>query len=248
VENLVCGYDGVRVLNGVSFAAAPHEKLFVIGPNGCGKTTLLRALAGLIPYSGSVRVDGADAAPLSRKQRSQKIALLTQLATVTFSYSVLETVLQGRYAHLQDGFFKSHRPSDRNAALSCLEATGLSDLKDKNIRELSGGQLQRVFLARALAQEPQIILLDEPTNHLDFRYQLELMSYLDSWVRQPGRIVIGVMHDINLALSSADRLLILKNGGVFAQGKTSELDLALIDQTFDADVRAYMVRSLGQWT
>ena len=247
VEDLKCGYKDIPVLTGVTFTAQPNEKLFVIGPNGCGKTTLLRALAGLIPYSGKVLIHDQDASALSKKERARKIAMMSQLSGIYFSYSVFETVMQGRYPWLKDGLFKSETSSDRELVLSLLEVTGLLPLKDRSIQELSGGQLQRVFLARVLAQEPEIILLDEPTNHLDFRYQLELMHYLDDWVKVPGRIVVGVMHDINQAMSFADRLMILKDGAVFAQGGSSAINLELINQTFDADVKAYMAESLKKW-
>ena len=247
VENLVCGYKDMPVLTGVTFSAQPNEKLFVIGPNGCGKTTLLRALAGLIPCSGKVLIEGKEASTLSKKERARKIAMMSQLSGIYFSYSVFETVMQGRYAWLKDGFFKSETSSDRELVLSLLDATGLLPLKDRSIRELSGGQLQRVFLARVFAQEPGIILLDEPTNHLDFRYQLELMNYLDQWVKVPGRIVVGVMHDINLAMSFADRLMILKDGSVLAQDNSSGFNLNLINQIFGADVKTYMMESLKKW-
>jgi len=247
VENLSCGYGGANVLKGVTFTVPPNNKLFVIGPNGCGKTTLLRALAGLIPCSGKIFIDEHDASALDRKERARKIAMLSQLSGIYFSYTVYETVMQGRYPWLKDGFFKSESSSDRESVESLLETMGLLPFKDRGILELSGGQLQRVFLARVFAQEPEIILLDEPTNHLDFRHQLELMDYLNEWIKVPGRIVVGVMHDINQAMSFADELMILKDGEVFAKGKSSAFNLELINQTFNADVKAYMASSLKRW-
>lgn len=247
VENLTCGYGETAVLKNVSFTAEPNEKLFIIGPNGCGKTTLLRAVAGLIPFTGNVLIDGEPVTRMKRKETAKKIAMMSQLSAVYFSYTVYETVMQGRYAHMSGGMFKGESSSDIEAVTACLESTDISELKDKNIRELSGGQLQRVFLARAFAQEPQILLLDEPTNHLDFKCQLELMRYLGRWAENPGRIVIGVTHDINLSLAFGDRLLALKDGGVFAQGRSGELDLDLINHTFGLDVRAHMLQTLKNW-
>lgn len=247
VENLTCGYNGTNVLQNVSFTALPNEKLFVIGSNGCGKTTLLRAVAGLIPFSGSVLVGGEPVMRMKRRELAKKIAMMSQISSVYFPYTVYETVMQGRYAHMNGGMLKSESRADRDAIEACLENTDISELRNKSVTELSGGQLQRVFLARAFAQEPQIILLDEPTNHLDFKYQLELMGYLGQWAEKPGRVVIGVMHDINLALSFADRLLALKDGKVFAQGKNGELDLELINHTFGADVKGHMLRTLKKW-
>jgi len=247
VNNLTCGYNDVNVLANISFTVPANQKTLIVGPNGCGKTTLLRALAGLIPYEGHVLIDGEDVAALSKKELSKKVAFLSQLSKVYFSYSVYETVMQGRYVHLKNTIFKTESKIDKEVVASCLKTTGLLELKDKNIKELSGGQLQRVFLARVLAQEPDIILLDEPTNHLDLRYQLELMAHLDEWVQTSGRIVIGVVHDMNLALSFADDIIILKDGKIFAWDKCDCLDLGLINQTFDTDVTTYMRQSLKKW-
>ena len=247
VNNLACGYNDVNVLADISFTVPANKKIMIVGPNGCGKTTLLRAMAGLIPYEGNVLIDEVDVSELSKKELSKKVALLSQMSKVYFSYSVYETVMQGRYVHLKNTFFKTETTRDKEVVSSCLETTGLLELKDKNIKELSGGQLQRVFLARVLAQEPEIILLDEPTNHLDLRYQLELMTYLDEWVKISGHIVVGVVHDMNLALSFADEIIILKEGKIFAWDKSNSLDLGLINQTFDTDVTTYMLQSLKKW-
>lgn len=247
VDSLTCGYHDVNVLNDISFTVSPNRKLLIVGPNGCGKTTLLKAMMGLIPYSGKITIDGHDTATLSKKGLSKKVAFLSQISKIYFSYSVYETVMQGRYVHLKNTFFKGETQADKEVVLSCLETTGLLELKNKSIKELSGGQLQRVFLARVLAQEPEIILLDEPTNHLDLHYQFELMNYLDEWVQAPGRMVVGVVHDMNLALSFADEIMMLKNGKIFAWDHCDSLDLDLVNQTFDTDVTSYMKRSLKKW-
>jgi len=247
IKGLSCSYGDLRVLYDVDFAAKLQSKLLIVGPNGCGKTTLLKAIAGLIPYEGTVEIEGENVACFSRKARAKKIGLLSQISTIYFSYTVYETVMQGRYVHMADGIFKSARKVDEEVVLAYLEMTGLLGMKDKSIQELSGGQLQRVFLARVFAQEPDIILLDEPTNHLDLKYQLELMAYLDEWVKRDRRLVVGVVHDMNLALSFADEILMLKDGRVLAHKRSEELDLRLINQTFDIDVMGYMQESLKKW-
>ena len=247
VKGLSCGYGELKVLYDVNFTAKLQSKLLIVGPNGCGKTTLLKAIAGLIPYEGVVEIEGENIANLSKKARAKKVGLLSQISTIYFSYTVYETVLQGRYVHLADGIFKSVRKVDEEVVLKYLGMTGLLEFADKSIQNLSGGQLQRVFLARVFAQEPDIIMLDEPTNHLDLKYQLELMAYLNEWVKGGRRLVVGVVHDMNLALSFADEILMLKDGRVLAQEKSESLDLQLMNQTFDVDVMGYMQGSLKRW-
>ncbi len=247
IEKLCCGYSGLPVLRNVSFTAKENEKLFIVGPNGCGKTTMLRAMAGLISFDGNISIDGLNIKRADKKSLAKKIAIMSQFSAIYFPFTVYETVMQGRYAHMQKGLFKNETPKDREAVMRCLESTDLIGIKDKSIKELSGGQLQRTFLARVFAQEPQVILLDEPTNHLDIKYQLELMEYLEIWVKAPGRAVIGVLHDINLAMSFCDRLLVIREGRIFAHGKTDTLDFNIIDEAYGADVKDYMIQSLRKW-
>ena len=172
---------------------------------------------------------------------------MSQLSSFSFSYTVYETVMLGRYAHMKRGAFGGESKEDREIVLESMKHTGTLDLKDRLITELSGGQLQRVFLARAFAQDPQIILLDEPTNHLDLKYQIELMEYLKEWSSKGNRCVAGVLHDINLAMSFADTLLLMDEGRVQAQEKVENFDLTLISRTYHMDVQSYMRESLKRW-
>ncbi|MCL2559894.1 MAG: ABC transporter ATP-binding protein [Turicibacter sp.] len=247
IEHLSCCYGEQTVLKDISFTAKQHSKLLIIGANGCGKTTLLKAIAGLIPHQGIVSVNGKNTALLSRKEQAKKIGFLSQISSIYFPYTVYETVMHGRYVHLRDGLLRNVDKTNEKIVLKCLEMTGLLALKNKSITTLSGGQLQRVFLARVFAQEPDIILLDEPTNHLDLKHQLELMAYLDDWVKQGPRLVVGVVHDMNLALSFADEILMLKDGGILAHEKGAELDLKLMNELFEIDVISHMKQSLLKW-
>ena len=248
IKKLYAGYNGHDVLRNISAEVDSNQNLCIMGGNGCGKTTLIKAIAGMIPSRGSISIDGQNTASMSRIELAEKIAVMTQISSVYFSYTVLETVLMGRYAKIKNTFLKKHTAYDKEVAYSCLEATGLKDLRDKPILELSGGQLQRVHLARALAQEPQIILLDEPTNHLDLKYQVEIIDFLRKWSQEEGHSVIGVLHDINLAVRLSDKVLLLKDGQQIGYGKTEEvIDKAILKKVYDMDVVEYMVKSYEKW-
>ncbi len=248
VSNLTAGYDGREVLHGLSFDVPAGENLCILGPNGCGKTTLLKAIAALIPSGGTLEMDGEDIRGMKRQAIASRIAVMSQMATMTFSFSVEETVMLGRYQHMKRGLFNRPSREDWTCVERCLAATGLSDLRARQIGELSGGQLQRVFLARTLAQEPRIILLDEPTNHLDLKHQAELVAYLKEWSREDGHSVIGVLHDINLALRLSDRFLFLKDGRVAGQGPARELLRSdFLRGVYDMDVVGYMLDTLKKW-
>ncbi len=246
-RGLTCGYGGPAVVRDVSFDLGEGERLCVLGPNGCGKTTLLRALAGLLPYSGQVLVCGADAKGLSRRELSLRVGMMSQLSPVYFAYTVYETVMLGRYAHQSGGLLERESEDDRRAVRRSLERTGLWPLRDRLITHLSGGQLQRVFLARTFAQEPAVILLDEPTNHLDLKYQAELTESLRDWSAREGRGVVGVFHDISLALDFADRVLLMRDGTILSQTPAAAVERRTLSRIYDMDVGAYMQKLLGRW-
>ena len=246
-EHLTCGYGGAPVVKDLSFEVPAGGRLCILGPNGCGKTTLLRALAGLLPHEGKVTAEGRNLAAMDRRQLARTVALLSQISSVYFSYTVYETVLMGRYAHQTGGAFSGPGPEDRAIALECMERTGVADLRDRQVTELSGGQLQRVFLARTFAQQPRVILLDEPTNHLDLKYQVELVQELKAWAAGEGRCVVGVLHDVNLALDLADLFLLMEEGRARYFGPAAEFDPAALNRVYQMDVGGYMRRSLQRW-
>lgn len=247
IEHLSCGYGGDMVVRDISFGVKTGQRLCIMGPNGCGKTTLLRAMAGLLPYEGEVWVEGRNLKALSRREAAQSIALMSQITSVYFSYTVYETVLLGRYAHTKGGAFSGATAEDREIVLEAMERTGILDFKDRQITELSGGQLQRVFLARTFAQSPRIILLDEPTNHLDLRYQVELVEDLKAWTASEDRCAVGVLHDVNLALDFADTILLMDQGQMRAFSPADQLDPDLLSEVYQINVGGYMRRVLKRW-
>lgn len=247
-RHVSAGYGAQRVLFDLSFSLKRGVNYCLLGPNGCGKTTLLRAVDALIPHEGEILLDGEEVSRLPRERLACRLALMSQRNEAYFPYTVRETVLMGRYRRMKRGLMRTPGREDREAVDRCLEATGLTELRDRSIDRLSGGQLQRVFLARALAQEPDVILLDEPANHLDARHQVELVDYLKAWSQDGRHSVIGVFHDVNLALRLSENLLFLKDGRLLRAGRFEEIcDRAFLQQVFGMDLTGYMLESLEAW-
>ena len=247
LKNVSAGYDGIDVIKDISFTLNYGENLCILGPNGCGKTTLIKAIAGLIPSKGEILIDDKNTGRMKRHEVASKVAVMSQLSTIFFSYTVYETVLLGRYLHMK-GVFKGPSEYDKSYVKKCLKAVGLYELRDKQINTLSGGQLQRVYLARTLAQEPSIILLDEPTNHLDLRYQAELLDYLKEWSNEGEHSIVGVLHDLNLAMRLADNFLVLEEGCVKSYGTANKaITNSLLNSVYGMDVVGFMLDSLRKW-
>jgi len=246
LKDVSAGYGGEDVIKNISLEI--RGNLSIIGANGCGKTTLLRAVANTLPHKGQIEIYGKSVFDMNRREISLNIAMLSQQPSIYFSYSVFDTVMMGRYPHIRGRVSGSPTKEDREIVEQSLEAVGLIVEKNRDIAKLSGGQLQRVFLARALAQQPRIILLDEPTNHLDLKCQIEIIDYLKAWATDNERAVIGVMHDINLALRLSDELLVMKNGQMHASGKGREIIAAgVLNEVYGMDVKGYMKEVARVW-
>ncbi|MDE5858907.1 MAG: ABC transporter ATP-binding protein [Oscillospiraceae bacterium] len=243
VVQLVCGYGKTDIVKGVSFSLNEGEVLSIAGPNGCGKTTLLRGVCGLIPIrSGNAYLDGQLISSMPLKERAKKIAILSQTGTGGdySEYTVKETVIMGRYARRKDGLFSEISEEDTAAAEKYIGEVGLHGLENRLITELSGGQLQRVFLARAFAQEPDILFLDEPANHLDLKHCAELAGLLRNWSAN-GKSVVGVFHDLGFAAAVSDRILLMRDGeAVMCAPACDIMRSDLLNEVFDTDVRGYM--------
>ena len=247
VRELYAGYGGDDVIRGITFKAERGESLCILGPNGCGKSTLLKAIARIIEYRGKVVLECGDTASFSRKELAKKIAMMGQSTRIFFPYTVYETVSLGRYAYAQ-GVLQNLSGGDTMIIEDTLKKLDIWDIKDRMIDELSGGQLQRVFLAKTLAQTPDIILLDEPTNHLDLKYQIELLAFLKSWVMESGKTLIGVFHDLNLARRFGDTAIIMQNGTIAARGTIEEtLSRETLQAVYGIDIHGFMLESLAKW-
>jgi iron complex transport system ATP-binding protein len=209
-------------LTGVSFAVAAGEVFGVIGPNSAGKTTLLRLLTRVLaPERGEVRLDGRPVRRLAHAELARQVAVVPQEAPRPFPFSVEQLVLMGRYPHGPDRFFESGE--DRAQAVAAMAATGVLPLAALPFEQLSGGERQRAMLARALAQQPRLLVLDEPTAHLDLRYQAETAALLRRVNVERGMTVLLVSHDLNLAAELCDRLLLLGGGRVARVGVPAEV-------------------------
>lgn len=196
---------------------APGEIACVIGPNGCGKSTLLRCAAGLLcPQSGKVEIAGDDICALEARERARRVALLPQHFEGGRDLLVKEMVLLGRTPHLPP--YGAPSKKDHEIAHRALENVGATQFAKRRIGELSGGERQRVLLARALAQQPQVLLLDEPISSLDIRFQCEILDLVRRLVKGENLAVMAVLHQINLASAIADTLLLLNEGRTVAQG------------------------------
>ena len=240
VENLSCGYGRAPVVREISFALEGGQFLALLGPNGAGKSTLLRAVGMLRPpRSGSCLLDGEDLARLSPGERARRVAYLPQDTQAPFPMTVMDAVLLGRAPYARF----APRQADRELAAGLLERLGLEELAFRDVSRLSGGERQRVLLARALAQGPRLLLLDEPTSSLDLKNQLGTMSFVASLCREEGLTAVAAIHDLNLAAMFCTRFLLLREGGVFAQGGAEEvLTRENIRAVYGVDTRPLTLR------
>lgn len=247
IKNLYSGYDDVDIIKDISIDVNKGENLFIIGPNGCGKSTLLKSIANVIDYRGNIKIDDKEVSSFDRKTLAKKVGLMSQISEIHFPYTVYETVSLGRYPYTK-GFFSSLSKEDIKIVLDNIEKVGLTKEKDKMITDLSGGQLQRVFLAKLFSQDPDIILLDEPTNHLDYKYQIELLEYVKIWSKSKNKIVVGVLHDLNLVHNFADNVIMLDKGVIVSKGKTKEvLNGFKLKDVYDIDIKEFMLKALNKW-
>ena len=219
-KHLFGGYESVPVLYDISLAFPPGCVTVILGPNGCGKSTLLRTACGLQPPSGGeVLLDGAPLSSFSPRRAAQKIAYMPQSRNVPH-ITALRMVLHGRFPYLS--YPRRYRAEDFDAAGNALHAAGASDLADRPVSELSGGQRQKVYLAMALAQDTETILMDEPAAWLDIRHQLELMRTVRKLAGQ-NKAVVLVLHDLGLAMRTADRIAVLETGHIAQYGTPGEI-------------------------
>lgn len=222
VESITCRYDQTTILREFSLQVASGEFLAIAGPNGSGKSTLVKAVTGTLPvHGGRICAGDRDLRTLSVRERARIVAVLSQETAVEFDFTVEEMVMMGRLPHLHR--FRGESERDRNVVREAMLQTNTYHLRDRPITRLSGGERQRVLMARALAQEPQVLVLDEPTSHLDIAHQVELLDLVRRLNRDRSVTVLAVLHDLNLAALYASRLLMIREGRRFAEGAPDEV-------------------------
>ena len=221
LQSISVSYGARQILHDISLNVQSGEVLALIGPNGAGKSTLIRAASGVIPYSGHVRTNGDDFAALSTLQRARYIATVPQAVAMPPAFTVWETVLLGRTPYL--GFLGQPSPRDEEIAREALQRVSALHFAERRIGELSGGEQQRILLARALCQSTPVLLLDEPTAHLDLQYQVSLLELVRELAHKDNLAVLVALHDLNLAAHYADRIALMVAGSLKALGTPEEV-------------------------
>jgi iron complex transport system ATP-binding protein len=235
-DELTVRYGSMAALAGVSGSAADGEWLGVIGPNGAGKTSLLNALARLLPFEGQVTICGHSSARLSRRELARLIAYVPQRPLLPPDMTVSDYVLLGRTAHI--GYLRVETAADRRICAGILDRLDLSRLAGRKLRAMSGGESQRLVLARALAQQAPVLLLDEPTSALDLGRRMDALELVDELRRERGLTVLSAIHDLTLAGQFADRLMLLAEGRIAAVGPAaSVLDGSLLAGHFGPGIQ-----------
>jgi iron complex transport system ATP-binding protein len=239
-------FSGETVLEDVSIEAEPGTAWALIGPNGAGKTTLIRAAAGLLePDGGSVSIGGRPVDEMTRREVAREVSLVRQASPQTFGFSAIEVVLMG--FHARTGRFSLPSDEQRERALEAMELLEIDHLADRSAPVLSGGELQRVLMARTMVAETSMWLLDEPTAHLDFRHRLTLLEQVERH-RDDGGAVLAALHDLGTVDRHFDRVLVLHEGRVAASGPVDQtLSEALLGEVFDVEIRRGEVDGETVW-
>lgn len=246
-ENVTVCYGAHTVVDRLSFSLEEGQWLMLVGPNGAGKSSLISAIAQGVPYEGEIRLNGRNLRDFRPAELARKIAVLAQQHTISYGYTVEEIVQLGRYAH-QRGLLGRRDEKGTDAIEQALEKTGMTALRNKSLLELSGGEVQRAFLAQVFAQEPEILLLDEPANHLDLVYQKSLFSLIGQWLQTPGRAALSVVHDLSLARRYGTHAVLMNEGSAAAQGPISAVfSPENLQKVYQMDVYGWMNGLYAPW-
>ena len=217
IQNVSFSYGKTPTLDRIDLEVREGDILSIVGPNGSGKTTLIKCMnRKLTPQAGTVMIGDTPLPTMKRKEIAKNIGVVPQVSSLSFPFSVYDLVMMGRYAH--KGRFENDTAHDQAVVSECIARTGLEQMADRSVTELSGGEYQKVIIARALAQEPAILLLDEVNLHLDIHHQIEILDLIRQLCLERKMSVVMVLHDLSLAARYCTRIIMLKNGRIFASG------------------------------
>lgn len=249
VRNLSVTYGKKKILDNLDFSVEEGQWLMIAGPNGAGKSTALSAIAGGTNYTGKVLFEGEDIRRMKPARLARCIGVLTQSHPVSYAFSVEEVAALGRYSYAPGFLSRNEGKKDAADAVdAALSLTGMADRRRQSVLTLSGGELQRTFLAQVFAQDPKLLLLDEPTNHLDLIYQKQIFGLILDWLKTPGRAVVSVIHDLSLARAYGTKALLMNLGRTAAYGTVGEaLTPPILETVYGMDVYAWMREMLSQW-
>lgn len=236
VNGVSFGYTGKNVLDSISCDIREGERIAILGPNGCGKTTFINLVSGLTSgYKGSIRMNGVEISELSHREIARNVAIVPQYHEPVFPYPVREFILMGRHRHLH--WYEHPGPEDMSIAEKAAEKAGVSDLLDRPYDALSGGEMQLVILARALAQSSQMLMLDEPNSHLDFRNRFKILEMVCNLSDDCTRTTLMTLHDPNDVVRFAERVLVFCQGKIIADGSPVRiLNSKLLEKVYEVKV------------
>lgn len=231
IKELRINLSKKEIVKGIDLAVTNNKFIGLIGPNGSGKSTLLKALYGVLkPTYGDIFISGKNIKSYNKKSLAKTLGVVSQFNNINFDFKVIDIILMGRSAY--KGLLESDNKKDYDISLEALSLVGMIDAAQKSFSLLSGGEKQRVILARALTQEPKILILDEPTNHLDIKYQLEVMSI----VKNLNICVLAALHDLTLASQFCDEIYVLKDGKIITKGNPKEvITKEMIKEVYDVN-------------
>lgn len=245
VQHVSVRYGERTAVSNLSFSLQEGQWLMLVGPNGAGKSTLIEAVSQGVRYTGDILLEGRDIRTYRPAQLARRLGVLAQRNAVGYAYTVEEVVSLGRYAY---GFPGARGDDGRAQVEQALALTGLTGLRRASVLTLSGGELQRTFLAQVFAQNPRLLLLDEPANHLDLVYQKHIFSLIGQWLREPGRAVMSVVHDLSLARRYGTHAVLMDSGRCAAQGAIGDvLTPDRLEAVYGMDVYGFMRDMLAQW-
>jgi iron complex transport system ATP-binding protein len=247
IDKLNVCINNIDILRNISFELNENDFFTIIGPNGSGKTTIVKSIMNDLDYSGNIQVNNLNIKKINFKEIAKNLGVLTQNYKIDFNATVYDIVSIGRYRHIKD-IFGNLEKVDKDKIKEIMKLTNIYDLSNKNITNISGGELQRVFLAQVLVQDPDILILDEPTNHLDIKYQIEIFNILKKWSNQKNKAVIAIVHDLNLVFNYSNKSMLIKEGKIIEIGSPEKvLSKNNLNKAYDIDIYDWMSRLISRW-